>query len=906
MVLAPVGRGIPVLMGARTVPRATYRVQLHAGFTFDDAAAVADYLAELGVSHLYGSPDLQAAPGSTHGYDVVDPTRVNVELGGRAGAERLHDALARHDLGRVVDVVPNHMATSLPENRWFWEVLEHGRSSRYAAHFDVDWDPPESSLRNRILLPLLGDHYGRVLEAGDLTLHHDHADFTVRYADHVFPVAPRSLSDLLQRAGGEGGIDDVAFVGRSLARLPLASTTDPAARRERHRDVEVLHRQLRRLIAEDARAGEAVDAEVARVNSDPDLLDALLENQNYRLAYWRAGAQDLDYRRFFDIDTLIGLRVEDPQVFADTHALILDRVRTGEVQGLRIDHPDGLRRPAQYLRRLRDAAPDAWIVVEKILEHGEPLRPGWPVDGTTGYDFLNDVLGLFVDPAGRAPLDDLWAELTGEPPDHPAVVESAKREVLRDVLAADLNRLTEAFVRVCEGRRRYRDFSRHELSEALAETLVRFDVYRTYVDEDGGADDDDRLRVGRAVGLARAGRDDLDPEVFDLLERILVGDPELHGPVETDLRMRFQQVSGPVMAKGVEDTAFYRSLRLAALCEVGGDPDRFGVDPADYHRRNVEAHERWPDAMLALSTHDTKRAEDTRARMALLSEIGDDWASTVRRWRKRNADLPGADRVDAATEYLLYQTLVGAHPLSADRARAYLEKATKEAKVHTSWIDPDPDYDRALAELVDALAADDDFQHELAGVAERLVAPGRVTALAQKLLQLTAPGVPDVYQGTELWDLSLVDPDNRRPVDYDLRRRLLAELRAGGVAPAEVWARADEGMPKLWVVHRTLQVRAAHPDAFAGGDAGAYEELPVSGPAAAHAVVACRGGRVATVVPRLVLGLDARGGWGDTTVDLPPGTWDDVLGGAEHGGGSVGVGDLLAAFPVALLVRSEP
>jgi len=888
----------------RAAPRATYRVQLHAGFDFDAAAGLADYLAALGVSHLYVSPCLQATPGSTHGYDVVDPGAVNEELGGEAGRARLVTALARHGLGQVLDVVPNHMAVRLPENRWFWHVLEHGPASRYAGHFDVDWDhPPGAKRRHQVLLPVLGDHYGRVLEAGEIRLDHDAGRFTVSCPGHVLPVNPASLAGLVEGAALACGSDDLAFLAASLRRLPPATATDARDRFERHRDAGVLHRQLRRLCREAPAVLEAVDGEVARLNRDPDALDAFLDAQNYRLAFWRASGEEVDYRRFFDIDTLIGLRVEDPQVFADTHERILGWVRDGSVDGLRIDHPDGLRLPGDYLARLRDAAPTAWIVVEKILEPGEPLRRDWPVDGTTGYDFLNDVGALFVDPDGEAPFTRLYGELTGADTDWPAVLEDAKRQVLRDVLAADLHRLVRWFLSVCEARRRYRDFTRRDLAEALAETLVHFGVYRTYVGEAGKADPEDRRRIAGAVSAARDARPDLDAELFAFLERILSGD--LSGPAEAELRLRFQQLSGPVMAKGAEDTAFYRYVRLASLCEVGGAPDRFGAGPAAFHARCARAQAAWPRAMLALSTHDTKRSADVRARLVLLSEILRAWEETVRRWMDRNrVHRAGPELPDRAAEYLLYQTLVGAWPLSAERAWTYMEKAAREARLHTSWTSPDPGYDAALESFVRGVCGDADFARELEAFVAPLVGPGRVNALAWQLLQTTAPGVPDLYQGSELWDLSLVDPDNRRPVDWAARRRALAALEAGPDVAA-VSARADEGLPKLHVIRAALRLRARRPEAFGPGPAGAYRPLEAEGPAAHHAVAFARGDAAVTVVPRLVHGLAARGGWADTTLPLPDGDWVDVLTGARHAGGALRLAEALERFPVALLARPE-
>ncbi|QGG96303.1 malto-oligosyltrehalose synthase [Actinomarinicola tropica] len=891
-------------------PRATYRLQLRPDFGFDDAADVADRLAELGVSHVYTSPYLQAAPGSTHGYDVVDHSRVNDELGGPEAHRRFVDRLGELGLAQVVDIVPNHMAIGSPLNLWWWDVLENGRSSRFAGHFDVDWDPPESKLRNRVLMPILGDQYGRVLERGEITLEWgEDARFRIRYFDHVLPVAPRTLDRVLlgaaRRADG-GTADRLAFIGHSFGRLPSATTTSHADVVTRHRDKEVLHDLLRTLRHEDPGARAAVEAEVASINDDVDALDDLLDHQNHRLAFWRTAGHDLDYRRFFDINSLVGLRVEDPKVFADTHQLVLRWLADGEVDGMRVDHPDGLRDPAAYVELLRAAGPAAWIVIEKILEPGEALPSSWPVDGTTGYDFCHVVTRLLHDPRGEAPVRALHAEVIGVDPDDAeealaAVVHRAKHAVMRDSLAADLGRATELFVAVSEHHRRWRDFTRRDLHDALEETAACFSVYRTYVGEDGRCTPTDARVIEEALAEAAERRDDLDPEVFEFLGLVLRGDLEPGaGTAATELRMRFQQITGPVMAKGVEDTAFYDHVPLASLNEVGSDPSVFALEPAEVHAALALAADAAPRAMLALSTHDTKRSEDVRARLALLSEVPGAWSEAVRRWTAMAAphraaqDAPGWP--DPRMEHLLWQTLVGAHPLGADRAVAYMEKAAKEAKRHTSWVDPVPAFDDALAAFVRAVCEDEELTADLAAFVEPLVPAGRLNALAQKLVQLTAPGVPDIYQGTELWDLSLVDPDNRRPVDHDLRRRLLS--RARELTPEQRRDADDEGTPKLWVVHRALALRAERPEWF---DGASYAPLAVGGAAAGHAFAYLRGGHAAAVVPRLPLGLEAAGGWQDTTVELPEGSWWDELGERRWDGGSIRLADLLERFPVALL-----
>jgi (1->4)-alpha-D-glucan 1-alpha-D-glucosylmutase len=886
----------------------TYRVQLRPGFGFDEAASLADYLAALGISHLYCSPYLQAAPGSTHGYDIVDYGWVNEELGGAAAHARLDTALKDNDLGQVLDVVPNHMATG-PENSWWWDVLQNGPSSRYAGYFDIDWHGPESRLRNKVLLPVLGNHYGRVLESGEIRLVRFGAVFQVHCPGQVLPVTPDSLDRLLQVAAGRSGSDELESIGAALGRIPPGTATDPDSIHERERDADVLLGGLARLMDERPAVAAAVDETVNLVNADPDTLDSLLERQNYRLAYWRTAGRDLPYRRFFDINTLVGLNMEREDVFAATHMLVLRWLARGVLDGVRIDHPDGLRDPEGYLRRLRDRAPDAWVVVEKILHPGEPLRRSWPVAGTTGYDFLNRANGLFVNAAAERPMTELYQELTGETREFDTIASAAKLEVMQMVLASDINRLTQLLVEICELHRRYRDYSRHELHEALREFMACLPVYRTYVNADEGRiEPEDRTIVGRAAEAGRRNRPDLDPELFEFIYRLMTLD--LRGHRESELVMRLQQISAAVTAKGVEDTAFYRYYRLVSLNEVGGSPERFGVSVEEFHRLNAEIARDWPATMLTLSTHDTKRGADVRARINLLTEIPERWAEAVRGWMKINDKHRSGGWPDHNIEYLLYQTLVGAWPIDEERALTYLQKASKEAKEHTSWTDPNPGYDEALARFVQGVMRDEEFRRDLKGFVELLLVPGWVNAVSQMLLLLTSPGVPDVYQGTELWDLSLVDPDNRRSVDFTLRRRRLEQLQR--TPPHRLWAQAPSGLPKLAVVRAALSVRRRLPAVFAG--ASEYRPLDATGPMADRVVAFCRGGAAVTVVPRLameIIGGDgatwavAEGPAGQTAVTLPAGRWLDEITGHEHEGAAF-LPDLWSALPVALLTRVSP
>ena len=869
---------------------ATYRVQLHAGFTFDDAAAIVPYLADLGISHLYCSPYLQAAPGSTHGYDVIDHSRLNEELGGPEAFDRLQAALAEHGMGQMLDIVPNHMALAGRRNPWWWDVLENGPASQYASYFDIDWEPPESKLHHTVLMPILGDHYGRVLEAGELqvertggtpgTVGSDGGSFVIRYYENEVPLSPRSLDELLGAAAESVGSDELASIATALGRLPHAQATDRASVRERHRDKEVLRASLERLCDESPEIGEAIDTEIKSLNADPDALDALIQRQNYRLAFWRTAGQELAYRRFFDITTLVGLRVEDEQVFDDVHALILKLVADGAVHGLRIDHVDGLRDPAGYLERLAERTGRVHTVVEKILEAGERLPETWPVEGTSGYDFLVGVNALFVDGEGEAAVTEAYQRFTGLTESYEDVQWHAKHEVMRTVLASDVERVVALLVDVCEHHRRYRDYTRRDLRDAVQELVAAFPVYRTYVRPGEMARPDDVAALQHAARVVGERRPDVDAELIAFLVAVLLRHER---PLEAELAARFQQLSSPVMAKGVEDTAFYRYLRLSSLNEVGGDPGRFGLEPGEFHERQAVTAAQWPSALLATSTHDTKRSEDVRTRLNLLSEMPAAWDEAVWRWAHMN-DRHRVDGLpDRNAEYLLYQSLVGAWPLSPERAVAYMEKAAKEAKVHTSWIDPDPSYDEALRRFTEAVLADPEFVADLERFVAGLVEPGRLTSLAQTTLKLTCPGMPDIYQGTELWDLSLVDPDNRRPVDYDLRRRVL-----GG---ADV-----EGAEKLRLIQRLLRLRREEDAAFAGS----YAPLSVGGSKARHVIAFLRGDRVAVVVPRLVLGV--QDGWERTTVSLPEGRWEHVLTSTTVDGGEVPVESVLA--PVAVLRRS--
>ncbi len=879
-------------------PVATYRLQLRPEFGFDQASEIIPYLARLGVSHLYASPYLQAAQGSSHGYDVVDPTRVNEELGGRAGHVLLCEALAGEGLGQMIDLVPNHMAIAGRQNPWWWDVLENGPSSRFATYFDVDWEASEDRWPNKVLLPVLGDHYGRILEDGQLRLVRREGILTVHYYEHVFPVDPSSLAELLSRASDACDSEFLGFLADSHARLPRPTVTARQQVERRHRDKAILMSLLARLCRDEPRAAKALDQEISRVNSDPDDFDALLDKQNYRLAYWRTAGRDLGYRRFFDVNSLVGLRAEDPEVFQATHGLPITWVRQGLVEGLRVDHPDGLRNPAEYFWRLRESCPGSWIVAEKILTANERIPPDWPIEGTTGYDFLNLAGGLFVDPRGEAGLTQLYEDFTDRTADFPALVRECKRLVLNELLGSELNRLTALFIDICERHRRHRDYTRHDLREALLETAACCPVYRTYVRAFAGVvSENDHLCIANAIEQATLDRPDLDPELFGFLGSILL--LEVTGPLEAELVMRFQQLTGAAMAKGLEDTAFYRFHRLVSLNEVGGDPSQFGTPVERFHEACREALAERPRSLLASSTHDTKRSEDVRARLALLSEIPERWGRTVRRWARINQRHHHNDAPDRNLEYLCYQTVVGAWPIDPARLTSYMEKAAREAKEFTSWTNRNESYEEGLRQFIADALSDESFREGLEEFVDRLVKPGRVNSLAQLLLKLTAPGIPDIYQGSEIWDLSLVDPDNRRPVDFRLRKNLVEKLPALSIE--SILDEMDTGLPKLWVIRQALHFRRKHPELF--GPYGRYVPLTAEGPKAGHVVSFMRGDEVITVVPRLVLSLADR--WGDTSLHLPKGPWLDLLGGNEWKEGSIRLRQLLSRFPVALLVRKE-
>jgi (1->4)-alpha-D-glucan 1-alpha-D-glucosylmutase len=818
--------------GPAWAPQSTYRLQLRPGFGFAEAGELADYLADLGVTHVYLSPILQANPGSPHGYDVVDHSRVSADLGGEDAFRAMAQQFHRHRLGVVVDIVPNHMARPTPEsrNKQLWSVLYQGRASPYAHWFDVDWDAQDGKL----LMPILAGPLEKCL--GDL----------------IIDTAPRNPENVEHRGPVLRYFDHVLPLRDGVADLPLGM---------------------------------------------------LLAEQHYRLADWHDAATQLNWRRFFDIDTLIAVRAEDPDVFAATHRVVLRLAAEGLIDGLRVDHPDGLADPGGYLRRLADATSGMWVVVEKILARGEEL-PDWDCAGTTGYDALALVDGLFVDPDGGPRLTADYVRFTAGKQDFAEVARDAKRGIADATFTAELSWLTRLFTRA--------DFpalagiGEADLHDVLVELLAAFGVYRAYVTP-GQPPPESAVTVVSAA--ADSAREVLDPALHPALDAVcaavlglggLAGDPAQQA-VRNELIVRFGQTTGPVQAKGVEDTAFYRWPRLAALNEVGSDPDLFGVSPAEFHAAAGRLAARWPATMTTLSTHDNKRQEDVRARLTVLAEWPQDWAHKVAEWHglaiwlTDGAAAQATERApDPDLEYLMWQTLVGAWLLGDERLRSYLAKAMYEAKTRTSWTVRDPGYEQAVLGLAGAVLADPELVAGIAEFVARIAPDARVNSLGAKLVQLTMPGLPDIYQGCELTGLSLVDPDNRRPVDYRRRRRLLAALRAGH----EVVGLDAE---KLLVTSRTLALRRDHPDWFAGG----YTPLACEGPAAEHAVAFLRGEHAVTVVTRLPAGLRRRGGWADTALPLPGLHWRDVLTGVRHAGLRPLVSELTRRLPVALLIPEE-
>jgi (1->4)-alpha-D-glucan 1-alpha-D-glucosylmutase len=918
------------------IPTATYRLQFHRGFTFTDARGLVPYLARLGISHVYASPFWRAAPGSTHGYDVVDHTALNPEVGTRAEFEAFSAELKAHGLGLIVDFVPNHMGIERALNPWWRDVLENGPSSPYARFFDIDWHPVKRELEHKVLLPVLGEQYGSALESGALRVEFAEGDFALRCGgEWTLPVAPRTTQTFLRRAGELLAPEPAELASIVTAIEHLPSRTDTASERvtERTRERQIIRERLARLCQETPVVAGAIERALAEWQ-DPmdagrfDRLDAFIGAQSYRLSYWRVAGEEINYRRFFDVNTLAAIRMELPEVFAETHRLLFELIDAGHVAGVRIDHIDGLAQPREYLAMLRARGGEGlYVLVEKILGAEEKLRADWPVQGTTGYEFANQVAQVLVQAAGVQDLARTYETFLGFRLDYREVLYRSKRLVMQTAMASEVNALGHLLNRISESHRWFRDFTLNALTAAVREVIAGFPVYRSYLDASDESDRSNRPDarcIERAISLARRRNRSLERTVFEFLRDVLIPPEDNAHPVDEDLRRafvaKFQQCTGPITAKGVEDTAFYVFNRLVALSEVGGEPDASGATVEVFHRQNAARLAETPHSLLATSTHDTKRSEDVRARIAAISEIPAEWRRAVRRWRtmnrKHRREIDGDSAPDRNEEYLLYQTLLGAWPLEVltDENRAgfvariqdYMVKALHEAKVNSSWLEPNAAWDDAVRAYVAAILAPgarNRFPASFAPLAERVAEIGMVNSLAQTVLKLTCPGVPDFYQGSELWDLFLVDPDNRRPVDYGLRRERLAAIEHASAQ--ELLAQWRDGRIKMFVTQRLLALRPQHAALFASGS---YMPLAVSGTHADRVIALERRDgdtSLVVVVPRCAaaLGFPPVGErWGDTHVAIGEGTGRvrNVFTGCEHDGSRLPLRAALGELPVAV------
>jgi (1->4)-alpha-D-glucan 1-alpha-D-glucosylmutase len=976
-------------MSAR-IPTSTYRLQFNGLFTFEQAAELVAYLAELGVSDCYSSPVLTARPGSLHGYDVVDHTRLNPELGTEEQFGRFARALRGREMGLLMDVVPNHMCIAGSLNRWWLDVLENGPGSPFARFFDIDWHPPNPHLTNKVLLPILGDQYGRVLENQEIKLSYRGGSFFANYYETALPIAPRSSTRILDLAlrdiktrleESHADVLELESIITELGHLPLHTETDPVKVRERRREKEVAGKRLSNLVKARPEVRHAVHQALIEINGTRgeaqsfDQLEQLLGLQAYRLSFWRVAADEINYRRFFDINELAAVRVEERPVFTAVHEIIFRMIKQGLVTGLRIDHVDGLFNPERYLHDLQRECRSAsrahrsdikagveetaaethgralpfYVVVEKILGHDELLRAEWPVHGTTGYDFTNLLNGIFVDQLNAQAFRRLYGDFTGANVNFADLLYESKKLILRVAMSSELHVLARRLDRISEHHRWSRDFTFNSLQDALGEVIACFPVYRSYIRRRHAAvHPDDRLHTRSAIREAKRRNPAVSASIYDFIgSLLLLEDPKGISAADRaerrDFVMRFQQLTAPVTAKGLEDTAFYRFYPLASLNEVGGEPAIFGISLERFHRRNQDRRELWPDTLNTTSTHDTKRSEDVRARINVLSEMPEEWNRAIHRWREWNSPhrslLEGAAAPDANEEYLLYQTLVGSWPLApmneeergefVTRIQGYMNKALKEAKLRTSWINPNEAYDEAVSRFVSKILEPCEANRFLPDFIEfqRVTArAGMLNSLAQTLLKITAPGVPDFYQGTEVWNLSLVDPDNRRPVDYLHLQRLLASLREAGSGEQlssfvdGLMQQAEDGRIKLYVAGRALTFRRAHAELFARGE---YLPLPATGARAQNVIAFARksGEQLAVTVAgrfftRLGYGNSSAlepQAWADTMLileeQLSAGRYRDVLTGKEfdtsdgQGGAALRLADVLAHLPVALLER---
>ncbi len=920
-------------------PRATYRLQFHKDFGFDKAAEIAPYLASLGISHVYASPWMKARPGSLHGYDIVDHHALNPELGDQAAFDRMVAALRANGLRQILDFVPNHMGVGGSDNPLWLDVLEWGPDSPHAGWFDIDWGPDRQYLHDTLLVPFLGNQYGLELQAGKLVVKFDEHDgsFAVwAYDVHKLPICPLHYSRILGNQHPK------------LERLGDDFASLPGWRPQVARRADELKAELARCWLEHEDVRQAMHAALVEVNGTPGdeeswgRLNALIRDQYWRAAFFRVAADDINYRRFFNVNDLAGLRMELPEVFDHAHRLILPLLENGTLDGLRIDHIDGLLNPKEYLERLRASAASEpfYLVVEKILAHHEGLREDWPAQGTTGYEFTNLVLGLLIDPAAEQAFTQTYLNFAGLQKPFSEIVHECKLRIMRNEMSSELNVLAQEAARVAHSNPLTADFTHNILRRVIREVVACFPVYRTYVDTGGAATENDLRDLDWAIKRARVSEADVDPSVFDFLHRLLSGELVSQGRSgfsrQAALRcaMKFQQYSGPVMAKGLEDTAFYRYNRFVALNEVGGQPDHFGVTIAAFHKANVNRLKRWPETMLTTSTHDTKRGEDTRARLAALSELPDEWSRQVLGWSKilraRRGDIEATAPPDRNDEYLFYQLLVGTWPIElmepgpideaalqsySERIKGAMLKSMREAKVHTTWASPNAAYEDAVLTFVgDALCPERSqaFLATFLPFQERVAKLGLHNSLVQVTLKLTVPGVPDIYQGADLWDLSLMDPDNRRPVDYDRRMRLLADLDAcashGTLSIPHLMEHWRDGAIKLFVTSAVLRFRRDSAELFAKGE---YEPLTANGVRGDNICSFTRRlgqDRVLVATARFPGRMDPESPWTGTAIPLPAGVetgeWLNVLTGSEviASNGELPAETIFGQLPVGLFI----
>ncbi|HEX4653371.1 MAG TPA: malto-oligosyltrehalose synthase [Candidatus Udaeobacter sp.] len=850
----------------RRVPTCTYRLQFNRWFTFSQARDIVAYLDALGISDVYASPYFQASRDSLHGYDITDHNKLNAAIGSRAEYDRWIAELQVHSMGQVLDFVPNHVGVADSLNQWWMDVLENGPSSRYAAYFDIEWQPLKSDLRDKVLLPILADQYGRVLERGELQVRFEEGTFYLLYGQRTLPIAPGTYRYMLQTALGnlaeytdEEFYAELQSILTALEYLPKRTETDAKRIVERIREKEIIKRRLERRCAEAPLVQQAIEKALTQINGKPgdprsfDMLDELLNAQSYRLAFWRVAAEEINYRRFFDVNDLAAIRVELPKVFEAIHRMVLDLVGARAVTGLRIDHPDGLFLPGEYFEKLQQRSARAlgialpkdgraiYLIAEKILTGPERLRQEWRVHGTTGYDFANQVMQLLVDSSAEESITKTFHRFIGHSMPFGHLVYAKKLQVMKLALANDVNVLGNVLDRLSERSRWYRDFTLEALSRAVRETIACFPCYRTYLAPGQPVSDEDTAAIDHAIAAAKRRNPAMDESIFNFLREVLL----LRFPANLDADgraahmhfvLKFQQTTAPVMAKGLEDTVFYIYNRLSALNEVGGEPQQFGLGVDAFHERNLDRQRNWPGTLLATSTHDTKRSEDVRARIVAISETPDLWRRSLQRWQVANRrwkqTVNDLEAPDANEEYLLYQTLLGTWPISAngepdrephpeyiERIQTYMAKALHEAKINTSWIQPNAQWDAAMSDFVVKIldpSSRNKFLPIFLPVAKELARLGAINSLAQTLLKFTSPGVPDIYQGNEIWDYSLVDPDNRRSVDYGRRRDMLKKLTTA--VHGKLIQSWPDGRIKLFLTHRILRFRRDHAELFQRGE----------------------------------------------------------------------------------------